>query len=249
MENKCDNLSLYIINELTNQDKKQFEDHLLKCAKCQQDMKSIQETWQMLSYDVEETEVPESLKSEVMDFIFAENEILKNEEQIEIEEKSFKERILAVFKKHFSPLSTALTAILIISLIGLYWNTFQLKDTIKSLENKAADPTQILTTYSLKGQSLAASATGSAYLLKEGTETSLVIALNNMPITKNNEVYQVWLLKNGNRQNAGTLIPDQNGSGLITYRLPPEYSFEDIGITLEPNPFNTQPQGQKVLGT
>ncbi|WHY60014.1 anti-sigma factor [Cytobacillus firmus] len=249
MENKCDNLSLYIINELTNQDKKQFEDHLLKCAKCQQELKSIQETWQMLSYDVEETEVPESLKSQVMDFVFEENKFLKHEEKIEAEPISFKERILSVAKRHFSPISTAVTAILIICLIGFYWNSLQLKDTIKSLENKAADPAQIVTTYSLTGQSLAASATGSAYLLQEGTETSLVIALNNMPITKGDEVYQVWLLKNGNRQSAGTLIPDQNGSGLITYRLPPEYSFEDIGITLEPNPFNTQPQGQKVLGT
>ncbi|WP_264737907.1 anti-sigma factor [Cytobacillus firmus] len=245
MENKCGNLSLYIINELTNHDKKQFEGHLLKCAKCQQELKSIQETWQMLSYDADEIEVPESLKTQVMEYVFEEKLDVKKE----AEPMSFKERFFSFAQKHFSPLSTAVTAILIISLIGSYWNNSQLKDTIKSLENKAADPAQIVTTYSLKGQSLAASATGSAYLLQEGTETSLVISLNNLPITKNNEVYQVWLLQNGNRQSAGTLIPDQNGSGLITYRLPSEYSFEDIGITLEPNPFNTQPQGQKVLGT
>jgi hypothetical protein len=70
-----------------------------------------------------------------------------------------------------------------------------------------------------------------------------------MPRTKGDEVYQVWLLKNGNRQNAGTLKPDENGNGLITYRLPKGHSFDDIGITLEPNPYNTQPQGYKVMGT
>ncbi|MGG1398902.1 hypothetical protein ABE288_14000 [Bacillus salipaludis] len=47
----------------------------------------------------------------------------------------------------------------------------------------------------------------------------------------------------------GTLKPDHNGNGLISYRLPENYLFDDIGITLEPNPHNTQPKGEKVMGT
>jgi hypothetical protein len=251
MESKCENLSLYIINEFTKREKEQFESHLKICAHCQHELESLQETWQILSYDVEEVNVPESLKTEVMDFIFEKNEKLEQVRKVETEKQSFIERFKfkLILTKHFSPLSTAVTAVLVIGLIGLFWNNLQLKSTITTLENESVNPTQIVATISLKGQDLAASANGTAYLLQEGSDTRLVIELNNMPSTKNDEVYQVWLLKNGTRQNAGTLKPDQNGNGLIAYRIPLGHSFDDIGITLELNPYNTQPQGQKVMGT
>ncbi|MCM3571414.1 anti-sigma factor [Neobacillus mesonae] len=249
MENKCENLPLYIINELTKREKEQFESHLKTCTHCQHELESLQQTWQTLSYDIEEVDVPKSLKAEVMGFIFEENETLEQEPNAETEKQNFIKRFKAIFSKHYSPLSTAVTAVLLIGLIGLYWNNIQLKDTMTALKNEAVDPTHIVSTFKLKGQDLAASANGSAYLLQKGSDTSLVIELNNMPSTKDDEVYQVWLLKNGTRQNAGTLKPDSEGNGLITYRLPPDHSFDDIGITLEPNPYNTQPQGQKVMGT
>jgi anti-sigma factor RsiW len=59
MENKCENLSLYIIDELSEHEKAQFEYHLNTCIHCQTEIDSLQETWQMLSYDIEETDVPD----------------------------------------------------------------------------------------------------------------------------------------------------------------------------------------------
>ncbi|PUB10113.1 anti-sigma factor [Paenisporosarcina sp. OV554] len=248
MENKCENLSLYIIDELSEHEKEQFERHLKTCIPCQNEIDSLQEAWQVLSYDIEETDVPESLKAEVMNFIFEEENSLKTNE-VKDKKHSFLERFKLLLTKQFSPLSAGITAVLIMGLIGLLWSNLQLKDTIIALENQSVSPTQIVRTFNLKGQDLATSANGIAYLLQDGRDNSLVIELNNMPGTKDDEVYQVWLLKNGNRQNAGTLKPDENGNGLITYRLPKNHSFDDIGITLEPNPNNTQPQGHKVMGT
>jgi hypothetical protein len=247
MENKYEKLSLYTVDELSEQEKDQLERHLKTCIHCQHELASLQETWQALSYNIEEVDVPESLKAEVMDLIFEGNEI---PEQAKKEERnSFIEQLKLILSKHFSPLSAGITIVLVIGLIGLFWTNLHLKDTITALENEVVDHTQIVTTYALSGQDLAASAYGKAYLLKEGNDTSLVIELKNMPSTNDDEVYQVWLLKNGNRQNAGTLKPDQNGNGIIAYRLPEDLSFDDIGITLEPNPYNTQPHGQKVMGT
>ncbi|MCH6265033.1 anti-sigma factor [Neobacillus citreus] len=249
MENKCENLSLYMINELTPREKDEFEDHLKTCTHCQHELESLQGLWQTLSYEVEEVDVPETLKAEVMNFIFEEKEAPQQDQKVETAKKSLIVQFKLHFKKHFSPLSTAVAVVLVIGLVGLFWNNLQLKETITALETKEADTSQIVSTYILKGQGLASSANGNAYLLQEGGTTNLVIELNNMPRTNNEEVYQVWLLKNGTRQNAGTLKPDQNGNGLITYRLPQALSFDAIGITLEPNPNNTQPQGQKVMGT
>ena len=228
----------------------------------------------MLSYDVEEMDVPESLKAEVMDFIFqenstesvqakgtenkgsslaqaksAENVVTSQVQERELKKRSYLDGLKAFLGRQFSPLSTGITAVLLLGLIGLFWINLHLKENIVVLENKASSQTQIVRTFDLKGVNLAASASGSAYLLEEGRDTVLVIDLSKMPSTKDEEVYQVWLLKNGNRQSAGTLKPDPNGNGIITSRLPKDLSFDDIGITLEPTPNNTQPQGQKVLGT
>jgi anti-sigma factor RsiW len=250
MEDKHENLSLYVVDELSEQEREEFENHLRTCIHCQQELDFLQETWQALSYDVNEVDVPVSLKSEVMNSIFEEDEIPLKAQVKETKKNSLVERIKVVFTKHFSPLSACFTAFLAIGLIVLFLNNLELKDTITALEKDAFEPTQqIVTTFTLKGKHSAASANGTAYLIQEGSDTSLVVALNHMPSTKNDEVYQVWLLKDGNRQNAGTLRPDQNGNGFISYRLPKDYSFDNIGITLEPNPHNIQPKGQKVMGT
>jgi hypothetical protein len=249
MKNKCDNLSLYVTEELSKREKDQFDRHLKTCISCQNEVESLQNTWQMLSYDIEEANVPKSLKAEVMDFIFQENKTPIQTQDIRDKKQNFFEQLKLTLTKQFSPLSTGITAILVMGIVGLLWSNLQLKDSITALENKAVSPTQIIRTFDLKGQNLAASANGIAYLVQEGHDNSLVIKLNNMPRTKNDEVYQVWLLKNGNRKNAGTLKPDQKGNGLITYRLPKDHLFDGIGITLEPKPDNTQPKGQKVMGT
>lgn len=245
-KNECENLSLFIIDQLSEHEKEQFEVHLQTCAQCRNEVNSLQETWQMLSYDIEETEVPDSLKTEVMNFIFDEEPMAAQA----YKQPSFLEQVKAMLAKHFSPLSASIMVVLTIGLIGLIWNNLQMKDSITAIENKNFSPSKIVRTIDLKGQDLAASASGIAYLLQDGHNTShLVIELNNMPMTEKDEVYQVWLLKDGNRQNAGTLKPDENGNGLITYQLPKDHIFDDIGITLEPNAGNTQPKGQKVMGT
>ncbi|QCJ40962.1 anti-sigma factor [Bacillus sp. S3] len=262
MEDKCENLSLYIIGELSVHEMAQFEHHLKTCKHCRKEVNSLKETWQMLSYDVEEMDVPESLKAEVMDFIFQENgtaslvQVKAANHQstspvVEVERKEhhFLDRLKGVLERHFSALSAGITAVLLAGVIGLYWSNLQLKENITALENKTGSQMQIVRTFDLKGMNSAAAASGNAYLLQESSDSVLVIELSKLPSTKDEEVYQVWLLKNGHRQSAGTLKPDLNGKGIITSRLPKDLSFDDIGITLEPNPNNTQPQGQKVIGT
>lgn len=247
MENKCENLTLYLIDELSKQERKHFEQHLKTCIPCQNELNSLQETWQMLSYDMEGAEVPETLKTEVMNFIF-DDVPLKAPAAID-KKQTIVQRLKLQLRNQFSPLSAVTTILLILGMFGLYWNNIRLNDYVTAVESEVHTPSQIVKTFTLKGQNIASSANGMAYLLENGNHNNLIIELNNMPGTKRDEVYQVWLLKDGNRHNAGILKPDENGNGLITYRLPKDQTFNDIGITLEPNPNNTQPQGEKVMGT
>ncbi|MEB3100594.1 anti-sigma factor [Ferviditalea candida] len=69
-------------------------------------------------------------------------------------------------------------------------------------------------------------------------------------LIKGDEAYQVWLIKDGIRHNAGTLRADHQGNGVLTYRLNgDDKAFDAIGITLEPDSHGTRPRGKKVLGT
>ncbi|MCJ8009278.1 anti-sigma factor domain-containing protein [Lederbergia wuyishanensis] len=249
MINNCENLSLYIADELSEQEKERFERHLVTCSSCRNEVDSLQEMWHLLSYDIEEVDVPETLKSEVMNFIFDENTAHLQAEKKENPERNFFKKYISTLTKQFSPISLGITAILLMLTFGLTWNNYQLKESLHSVEYKTDYTTKLISTFSLKGQNIASSANGTAYLLQEGNDTSLVISFSNMPSTKNEEVYQVWLLKDGNRENAGTLKPDLEGKGFLTYRLQKDQSFDNIGVTLEPHPNNTQPQGQKVMGS
>jgi len=249
MNNNCENLSLYIVGELSEQEKEQFERHLSTCSACQNEVDSLQETWNLLSYDIEEVDVPETLKDDVMNFIFKENTTHTLIEKAENRGRNFFQKYIFTLTKQFSPISLSITAILVIFIVGLTWNNYQLKKSLSTVEHEAISPTKIISTLLLKGQDVAAAANGTAYLIQEGNNTNLVIEISNMPSTKNEEVYQVWLLKDGNRENAGTLKPDQDGNGLLTYRLQKDQVFDGIGVTLEPHANNTQPQGQKVMGS
>lgn len=243
MGNKCDNLSLYIVGELSDAEKKQFENHMETCVDCRKEAASLRNMWEMLSYDVEEAEVPETLKAEVMDFVF------RQDQPAPKHKLTFSDKVKNLYGRHFSPISIGVVFALMLGLGGLAWSNHQLKETITAMENTRITTTQIVKTFTLKGQNLAASAKGNAFLLQEGKDASIVIELKNLPGIEPKEVYQVWLLKNGSRHNAGTLKPDENGNGHLSYRLPRDYRFDDIGITLEPNSTNTEPMGQKVIGT
>lgn len=259
MGNNCENLTLFIVNELSGLKKQEFEQHLNTCGSCQQEILSLQDTWQTLSLDFEEVDVPDTLKADVMNFVFEEEKEVKINEGESIYSKPKTEampikqnrtaRLRSFFIHHFSPLTAVVMGVLLISCVGLIWNNFQLKENIAAISSKENDPSKIITTLSLKGKDMMQSANGTAYLLQSGRETNLVVQVSNMPDTKDEEVYHVWLLKNGERQSAGTLKPDSFGNGLLSFHLPENQTFDEIGITLEPNPYSTEPLGKKVMGT
>jgi Anti-sigma-K factor rskA len=85
--------------------------------------------------------------------------------------------------------------------------------------------------------------------LQQGEDKRLVVQVNNLPRLEGSEVYQVWILKNGNRENAGIFKPDESGAGVLTYQLAQNSDFDQIGITVEPDQYSTQPRGKKIMGS
>lgn len=62
------------------------------------------------------------------------------------------------------------------------------------------------------------------------------------------QVYHLWLLKDGQRTSGGTFRVNSDGLGGVATHIPAGVQFDAVGITLEPDARGMTPRGQKVLG-
>lgn len=242
MKKECEHLLDYLAGELSETEQNTFIRHLQTCTKCNTDYQQLSDVWSFLPHDIEEKQVPESLKSEVLDFVY--NHDQKNEQIL----ASFNLKEWGrIFKRQFTPLTTSLVLIMLVLVVGLGTVTIQLSN---NQENEISQPIEVLYSQNLKAADPNATETnGNATIVKQGSKKKLVVQVNNLPPLEGSNVYQVWLLKDGKRTNAGIFKPAEQGSGILTYQLSKNQSFDGIGITMEPDENSILPKGKKIVGT
>lgn len=247
MTKKCKHLVAYLTGELTKEDCRDFEYHLSQCQSCSSDLKELQEAWSALSFEVEEADVPPELKSEVMDYVFTKKKTTTPREgSFTTIYSRWKHRM----KQHFVPLASIMIAILIIAMAGLMYQNMQLKQAVSETEKATDSPARIIRTVNLQSVIPSSDAQGYAAVIENENGRMLVVHLNQLPMLEGEQAYQVWLFNDGKRKNAGTFRSALNGKGVITFSLPDKnYTFGNIGITLEPDSHGTKPRGKKVVGT
>ncbi|MFT9846798.1 anti-sigma factor [Aneurinibacillus sp. REN35] len=202
------------------------------------------EAWHSLHWDFEEKEVPASLKSDVMNYVFEHDK--KERGSIVRWLKEW----LYVLQKQFTPLTVGLLLLFMgVAAFQAIYNIQLIKER-KNGEAVTAKPMEVVSTFFLQGVGQTSSnAKGHASILRQGESEKLVIQVDNLPPLAGDEVYQVWLLNNGMRENAGTFKPDGSGKGMLTYPLAQRQHFDQIGITIEPDQYSRQPRGKKVVGS
>lgn len=240
MRKECDYLIQYIANELKESERMAFESHMKNCTECKEEYNELIQAWHALPFDYTEIEVPESLKDEVLGFVF--------NRKAEGEKKGLRagiSKFAMMLKSQFTPVSTGIVAILLITNIGLGILYGQGLD--RQVKNM---PIEIVDSFPIKAASESTLPTnGIAYISQKGSTKNLVVQVHGLPGVEGSQVYQVWLLKNGVRENGGIFKPDENGSGILTYQLAEGQSFDQIGITVEPDAHSSQPRGEKIAGS
>ncbi|MET1177197.1 anti-sigma factor [Peribacillus simplex] len=239
MDTECTNLLSFLSGELGEKEKKAFTEHLMQCSECTREYEQMTEAWNSLKWDFEEIEPSSSLKSEVMNFVFE-----TDDEAPVRREKNWS----SFFFKQFTPVTSGLVlAALVLAFVLLYSN-IQLKKELAAVDL----PMEVKTSLSLQPADMTAvkmNTDGAAYILQQGEERRLIVQIQNLPSLQESEVYQVWLLKDGKRTNAGTFKPDEAGTGSLTYKLSINDKFNHIGITREPDANSTKPRGEKIVGS
>lgn len=193
------------------------------------------EMWEAMHFDFEIVEEPLGLKEEVLNFV------LEHENRNVTPWVKVKSLIKSV-RNQFTPLTTSLSAVMLLSIFLLVIPHLQ-GPSVESFSEISASMKLNVT----KGES--GEVYGHAFLINKSGKEELVVNVFDFPQTKGQEVYQVWLINNGQRQSAGVFRPDKDGFGVLTVDTTKINSFDAIGITLEPNTKSKQPRGKKIVGT
>ncbi len=248
---ECEKLYEYFNDQLSEEEKKEFEEHLKTCKECQDELNDLNILNESLPYQVERVTPPKEMKSRIMNNILSEN---NNEEKSSHQEKneSFIEKKQKPIKRKNNIIRniafTSMAALLFISLIGnVYQFNTQDKEK-KTKDNKLInkDNAQVIKLKSTEQDKVQ----GEAFVAKSNNEKQLVVQANGLQETKGNQAYQVWILKGEKPYRAGTFVSSKD-SGMVVFDLSDiELDKQDkIAITLEPSPNNQAPEGDIIMAS
>lgn len=219
-----------------------FKLHLKTCETCREEWYGLRIVWEALALEAELQEVPDGMKSDVMNAIFG-SESAYDEARL----KPTEPRRTAAKRRRI----VLASAFCVILLAG--WGVWKLGPT---LWNPSGAVSTAATQTVLKEWPLASAmasmpaAKGSIQLIREGEQQKVVVQTEGLDPTVNDQTYQVWLIHNGNRYNCGTFRVDRSGKGSLVYDLKrPDVQIDGFGVTLEPDALGSKPRGTKVLGT
>ncbi|RST73104.1 anti-sigma factor [Siminovitchia acidinfaciens] len=238
MRAECGKLLYFMADELSGGEKLKYMKHLKECKQCSKEFEEMTDVWNALQMDFEEKDVPETLKADVMDYVF------KHESKKDPLKRSAHRT--AKIKRQYTPWASGF--VLVLSIMALYLCFHVLSNQNSNAEKPF--PSEIVETFQLSSSGKTSSRlTGTAVVLQEGESKKLIVRMEHMPVLQGAEVYQVWLLNNGKRENAGIFRPDERGTGVLIFELDRGIQFDQIGITTEPDENSDLPRGEKIAGS
>lgn len=242
----CERCLEYVAGELDPAERVAFEGHLPGCPDCRREIAELGAVWEALQADMERKEPPRDLKSQV----FAALDVLEGK-------RSPRMRPMPATRRKLTGLAVALAAIVTL-VAGLLWRFGdggpQQEPVPVWLENALAAPAaemERLVPLRPAGEGAGDRAYGFACIVRQGEARQLVVYVFGARRTSGEEAYQVWLIRGGERQSAGTFRVDgERGIGVLAIPVRSgTVSFDTIGITLEPDARGSQPRGPKMFET
>ena len=80
-------------------------------------------------------------------------------------------------------------------------------------------------------------------------QTAAVLQVSDLPPAPAGQAYQLWLVRDGQRDSGGLFAPDPQGRGVLVVQAPqPLQSYQAVGVTLEPAGGSPGPTGPRVFG-
>lgn len=250
----CQGFVEYMAGEMSDVERKRFERHLTSCAACREDAAEWNEVWHRLSEEAPLIDPPADLRDEALGAAFAG---MPPERRADVAEEGRSVRHVTAGIGH-PVLRRYLFAAVLIAVFCAGFGLRALLPVNEGPDRQAAasSPSQIERVLRLAPVADAwpgdvdKQAYGVACLIRSAGEQHLVVYVFGTPGTAGSEAYHVWLLKDGKRSSAGTFTVGESGIGLLSVPWPEASpAFDQVGITLEPNPDTAEPMGPKLFGS
>lgn len=225
-----DLLPAYSIGSLEAGDRSRVEEHLISCLICRDEAHAFEAIAEQLSLAAPAAAPSPDLKDRLMQRVHS----ARSREQVPARKPSrpLWERLL--------PAWGLASLCLVIALAG---STLSLWLRVDNLEFRSAGGMRAVP---LSPPDAASEATGFVLISADGQNGALVV--DGLPPLGDDEEYQLWLIRNGERTSGAVFSTDERSYGGTRIRAPlslTEYSA--VGITIEPAGGSPQPTGKQVL--
>ncbi|UOQ44440.1 anti-sigma factor [Halobacillus salinarum] len=260
MRNECDKIIDYFNDQLTEEEKKEFERHLENCEECQAELEELTMLTDDLPFASEPVDPPKDMKDRVLEAVFAEEQ-LDSEESSDLEAPdktivdldSHNEESREPGKAHPTPhpwIIRGLVAALTLSLLGNVVTLLNQDETTEQGQQQQDITDEVAERVQLKGTSVQANAT--AALIQQDNKNLLTLQAEGLDQLQGSEVYQVWLIKGEKPYRAGTFVANQDGEGAVAYSLedlPEDVDWDSVAISREPDATSETPQGEVIMSS
>jgi anti-sigma-K factor RskA len=208
-------------------------------------VQELRNVWEVLSVDMERMEPPKDLKKQVFNAI------------------SEAERSYATSKRKFSSkpflrrsiMLGAAVAVFAVLAASTFWN-YRMYEARYTAPLPIEQALSVPAAHIERFTKLQATSTeneyayGVACVINNGQSKQFIVYVFGAKETTRGQAYQVWLLNEGQRVSAGTFRVDQEGVGVLAMPIASkDFTFEQIGITLEPDDRGDRPRGEKMFGS
>lgn len=227
-----DLLPAFSIGGLDPDEAGHVETHLLSCVICRNESNTYQLVSAQLGLAVPVRVSSPNLKAQLMKRVRATIVKSKNPER-QPATRSWYERLLPTWG------FASLVLILVLGAINLLlWQRFNERDIFLAPGGMRAVP--------LIPPDSASVATGFVLISVDGDSGALVV--DGLPPLGENQQYQLWLIRNGERTSGAVFSTDEHSYGGTRIRAPLSLlEYSAVGITIEPAGGSPQPTGKQVL--
>lgn len=252
----CEKLYDYFSGSLSEIEAKKFEAHLETCADCQEELKELEALTSDLPYLSEPVEPPAGMKERVLHNVLnSSNQQTEHPERVtdsrskESVSMDAPNRDLPIRKDRNLQKRTQTLKYWVIGLaaclvLSLAVNIFNISGRSASDQNqqKAKVMFSVPLSPTPKGT---AQMKATAAMIKSDGEATLIIEGKHLKPISGDQVYQVWLLKDGKPVPAGSFKPGTDGSGAIAYKMNQTKikNWDAVAISVESAPNHQTPQG------
>jgi anti-sigma-K factor RskA len=227
-----DLLPAYVLGSLDSAEASQVKEHLSSCLICRNESTAFQTAADQLSFAVSDAVPPSDLKDRLMQRVQASRPQPRAVVQAPV--RSWLERLLPAWGL------ASLLLVLVLAGSNLFlWQRFNRLEVATSPGGMRAVP--------LTASDPTSRATGYVLISADGDSGALVV--DGLPALGENQQYQLWLTRDGQRTSGAVFSTDEKQYGGTRIRAPRSLlDYSSVGITIEPTGGSPQPTGPKVLG-